>query len=57
MRQLVCFALCAAMALAAMPSRAQEARTIARACAGDIRAGEEVLRPSQRRPGARKRAT
>jgi hypothetical protein len=36
MRQLVCFALGAAMALAAMPSRAQEARTIARACAGDI---------------------
>jgi hypothetical protein len=36
MRHLVCSALGVAMTLAVMPSQAQEARTIARACAGDI---------------------
>ncbi|MGD9511034.1 MAG: cysteine rich repeat-containing protein [Geminicoccaceae bacterium] len=36
MRQLVGLALGAVLALAAAPGRAQEVRTIARACAGDI---------------------
>ncbi|MFO1048532.1 MAG: cysteine rich repeat-containing protein [Geminicoccaceae bacterium] len=36
MGRLICLALGAMVAFAAMPSHAQEARTIARACAADI---------------------